>query len=315
VMLWTLLKSARATTTPSSPRGVFGGSYISGSSMDYITIATTGNATSFGNLTVGRGDLAGVSSGSRGVFGGGTGFSGGYFFSRSEMDYITIATTGNATSFGNLSAARRQLAGVSSATRGVFGGGNTGSFGSDTNSALIDYITIATTGNATSFGNLSAARRNLAGVSNGTRGVFGGGYTTAYTSLLDYITIATAGNATALTGSNILTLARGWLAGVSDSTRGVFGGGYSGSPSNRMDYLTIATGSVGGTFGNLTVSRASLAGVYDGTRGVFGGGSSFGFPETQYNTLDYITIATTGNATDFGDLTAARRGPAGVSGT
>ncbi len=42
-------------------------------------------------------------------------------------------------------------------------------------------------------------------------------------------------------------------------------------------------------------------------RGVFGAG--FMNPATHYNTLDYITISTTGNATDFGDLTVARERP------
>jgi hypothetical protein len=32
----------------------------------------------------------------------------------------------------------------------------------------------------------------------------------------------------------------------------------------------------------------------------------------QLNTLDYVTISTTGNATDFGDLTQARYGISGV---
>ena len=36
-----------------------------------------------------------------------------------------------------------------------------------------------------------------------------------------------------------------------------------------------------------------------GARGVFGGGST----PTYINTIDYITISTTGNAFDFGDLT------------
>jgi hypothetical protein len=74
--------------------------------MDYITIATTGNATNFGNLTVSRGLLAGVSNATRGVFGGGT-------TSSAVMDYITVATTGNATNFGNLTVGRAELAGVS----------------------------------------------------------------------------------------------------------------------------------------------------------------------------------------------------------
>jgi len=314
-MLWPKIIGAVGGVSSSASRGIFGGGFVSIATIDYIAIATTGNATFFGNLSIGRGELAGVSDGSRGVFGGGSGLSGGYYFPRNTVDYITIATAGNATTFSYLSAARRQLAGVSSATRGVFGGGNTGAFGSNTVSALMDYITIATASPATTFGNLSLARRQLAGVSNGTRGVFGGGYTTVYTNLMDYITIATAGNATSLGGLNVLSLARSQLAGVSDGTRGVFGGGWNGSANNRMDYLTIATGSAGGTFGNLTVSRGGLAGVYDGTRGVFGGGSSIAFPETIYSTMDYITIATTGNATSFGNLTAVRYGLAGVSGT
>ena len=39
------------------------------------------------------------------------------------MDYVTIASTGNATDFGNLLAARNRQAGIGSTTRGVFGGG------------------------------------------------------------------------------------------------------------------------------------------------------------------------------------------------
>ena len=44
--------------------------------------------------------------------------------------------------------------------------------------------------------------------------------------------------------------------------------------------------------------------AYDaGVRGVFGGGYA---TPTIVNTIDYITIATTGDATDFGDLTVGR---------
>jgi len=37
----------------------------------------------------------------------------------------------------------------------------------------------------------------------------------------------------------------------------------------------------------------------DGTRGIFAGG------EYQTNVIDFVTISTTGNATDFGDLTVS----------
>ena len=52
-----------------------------------------------------------------------------------------------------------------------------------------------------------------------------------------------------------------------------------------------------------------MAGCSNGTRGVFGGGF-------QTNVIDYVTIANTGNATDFGDLSAtSNSGPSGSSGT
>jgi len=43
-------------------------------------------------------------------------------------------------------------------------------------------------------------------------------------------------------------------------------------------------------------------------RAVFGAKTS-----ANVNVIDYIQIATTGNATDFGDLTYGRNGGAGVS--
>ena len=240
-------------------------------------------------------------------------FGGGYNPSDSVvniMDYITIDTTGNATDFGDLSVARKNLAGVSIATRGVFGGG--GGY-----SNVMDYITIGTTGNATDFGDLSSPTGYLAGVSSGTRGVFGSGSTGSLTNAMDYITIATTGNATDF---GDLTVARSYLAGVSSTTRGVFGGGYysGGDSVNIMDYITIATTGNATDFGDLTLIRQKLAGVSSDTRGVFGGGyDSLNNPNSDQqgvNVMDYITIATTGNATDFGDLTVARYQLAGLSG-
>jgi hypothetical protein len=45
------------------------------------------------------------------------------------------------------------------------------------------------------------------------------------------------------------------------------------------------------------------AGCSSSTRGVFGGGTGGG----DGNTIQYVTIASTGNATDFGDLLSSRR--------
>ena len=56
--------------------------------------------------------------------------------------------------------------------RAVFGGGRT-SGGSVRN--IIDYITIASTGNATDFGDLTDSRYAASAVSNSLRAVFAGG--------------------------------------------------------------------------------------------------------------------------------------------
>jgi len=58
----------------------------------------------------------------------------------------------------------------------------------------------------------------------------------------------------------------------------------------------------------LTVARRFLASCSNGTRGLFGGGAG------PSNVIDYVTIQTTGNATDFGDLTVARGELASCSG-
>ena len=57
-----------------------------------------------------------------------------------------MASRGNATDFGDLTVARTLLAGMSSATKGVFGGGQNAS-GNESNE--IDFVTNASTGNAT----------------------------------------------------------------------------------------------------------------------------------------------------------------------
>ena len=288
------------TTIPfNATRGVFGGGSAT-NVMDYITIATVGNATDFGDLSAVNNNNAAVSSDTRGVFAGGE-IIGSL---TNVMDYITIATTGNATDFGDLTVARRGVSGVSSDTRGVIAGGHSGSY-----SNVMDYITIASTGNATDFGDLTTATFGMGGVSSDTRGVYGGGdQSGTLVNVIQYITIASTGNSTDF---GDLTVIREGAAGVSSDTRGVYGGGNTGSVSNVIDYITIATTGNATDFGDLTVARRNPAGVSSATRGVFGGGST----GSHSDIIDYITIATVGNATDFGDLTVARSFAAGVQGT
>ena len=79
-------------------------------------------------------------------------------------------------------------------TRGVFGGG--GSPSDET--AEIEFINIATTGDSESFGDLSlGARGFIAGGSSRVRGVFAGGYDApSYKNHIEFVTIASTGNST-----------------------------------------------------------------------------------------------------------------------
>ena len=90
-----------------------------------------------------------------------------------------------------MSASRNLIGGVSTTVRGCFGGGRTPSA-----SNVIDYITIASTGNATDFGDLTSARLNPGSMSNNLTGLFAGGATPSVSDIIDFITIASTGNAT-----------------------------------------------------------------------------------------------------------------------
>ena len=63
-------------------------------------------------------------------------------------------------------------------------------------SDVCDYITMASTGDATDFGDTSAARRITSGFSSPTRGIIAGGMEPAKVNTMEYITIASTGNTT-----------------------------------------------------------------------------------------------------------------------
>ena len=131
--------------------------------IEYVTIASTGNATDFGDLTVTREKVASSSSSTRGLWFGGS--TGAYV---NVIDYVTINTTGNATDFGDLSQNAALGASSSSSTRAVNALGESAGVGTLN---IIEYVTIATTGNSTDFGDLTVARGYSGACSNGHGGL------------------------------------------------------------------------------------------------------------------------------------------------
>ena len=291
--------------------GLFaGGEYNYSNVVDFITISTTGDATDFGNLDGTRSAHAGAGSKIRGFTGGGQpGLS-------NVITYKDFRSKGNFSDFGDLTGVRDKLGSLNNDTRAVWGGGRTET-SSNTNSNVMDYITMASIGNASDFGNLSVARKGIQGASSTTRGVFGGGYTPSFVNTMDYITIANTGDASDF---GDLSVARAPIGGTgaASSTRATFACGQKNSNSNVIDYITIANTGNATDFGDMEIVSSYATGVSNSVRGVFAGFNNTGATGADGDFgncphISYITIASTGNYTDFGDLSLRRYGISGIS--
>ena len=299
-------------------RACFAGGTTSGTAtnvIEFITVASAGNATDFGDLTVTRSVLSAgqANSKTRGLF------SSGYQASPgpgniNTIEFITLNTTGNATDFGDLLFSPRGAASLSSSTRGIVAGGvgNIPSQGDGSNNVFnnINFVTISTTGNASDFGNLATANGQAAGVANATRGLFGGGYYIPGTpgdprpsrNIVEYITIASTGNSLDF---GDLSSSKRLNQGMGSTTRALIGSGSlnpGSNSSNVIDFFTIASTGNATDFGDLVANYSQGGGAADNNiTGVFAGGSQS--PAGDVVDIQSVTIASTGNASDFGDLT------------
>ena len=183
-----------------------------------MEIATLGTALDFGDLGTKAAFPTAVSSTTRGIWVGGANPS-TPTIGHKVIQFIIISSKGNAVNFGSLTQGRRVSAGSANNVRGVFGGGDDGA-GGDRNQVSIEYITLASEGNAVNFGNLSAERFNAAGAASQTRATFCGGMTPTVLSLIEFVQIASTGNAQDFGDLTQTTRAAG---GVSDSHGGLGG--------------------------------------------------------------------------------------------
>ena len=279
-------------------RGVLGGGFNGVSPnnhnvISYVEVQSGGIFKDFGDLTLARSYFpAGqTSSSTRGIFAGGYGGGGGY----NTIDFITIANTGNAIDFGDISVAKFGQGGLSNQTRAVFGGNSTAPFDN-----IIEFVTIATTGNAQDFGDIVEARGLLAGASSSTRGVLGGGRNNTPSSntlknTMEYVTFSTTGNTQDFGDLQALRYGH---TGFSSPTRGIYAGGYlTPGQTATIDYFTIATLGNSLDFGDLTTNNGYCGSVTNSIRGAV----TINDAPNYYNTIEYITIATLGDAQDFGD--------------
>ena len=274
-------------------RGIAGGGFLGIRTIEFVTVSTFGDSQDFGDL-IAAGAIHGkqaVATETRQLF------SGGYI--NNAIEFITVASIGNATDFGDMTIRRYGETGVNDTIRGLFcGGASTTPFVPAHNGVtnVIDYVTIAQTGNAVDFGDLVHTGFPGASMNSTTRGIIARQNSpVGPVAVLDTIITRTLGNSTDFgdiisdTGSNV-------GGGACNATRGILAGGYL---HNIIQFVTMATTGDATDFGDLLANTNNLRAASSKTRGIFTGGHN---GSTNTNVIESVQIATTGNSVDFGDM-------------
>ena len=297
-------------------RAVFPGGRNGGPSMtddmDYINIASTGDALDFGDLLTDSFEAGACSSSTRGVkFGGRSTGS----VKQDNLEAYIFASTGSIQDIEDLRTATIYSCGASNETRGLIMGGLISSpYNGGWNN--IDYITIASFGESIEFGDLSFDHvGGLNQASSPTRGIFAGGFAphngppgqpsapSIVTTKIQFVTIPTLGNSQSF---GDLTNLSSYTSGAGNAIRGIYAGN-GATPQTTIEVINISSGGNGVKFGDLFSGKYGMAAVSSPTRVVWAGGDGY------VDTIQYVNITTEGDAVDFGNLTGGRGFQSGCS--
>ena len=286
-------------------RGLIIGNLLSGTvynTVQFVNIQSMGNAIDFGDTSTVIRNNGALASSTRALSAGGANPS-----TTATIDFFTIATASNATDFGDMTTGKSSPHPTGNQTRGVWAGAYNYPAGVYT----IDFVNIASQGNAGDFGDRlnSIHSSNRSQINSTTRGLITGGYVPspgAMVNIIEKLEIATTGNTTDF---GDLTSPRNNHGATSSNTRGIIWGGSGQSPTpnvNIIDFVTIASAGDATDFGDLIGNSSSFANscMSNNIRGLSAGGDTQ--PGNYYtNIIQHITIATTGDAQDFGDMLRA----------
>jgi len=298
---WVNIRTDSANAQTGGTRGLFAGGSTPGgvvNEIDFINVDTTGDALDFGNLETARRGVACLGSRTRGIMAGGR-----VSPDLNTIEFVTFASKGNGANFGDLTITSHHGTGLSNATRGIITAMENPNWPSN-NSNRIDFITIASTGDANDFGDLYFGTRESGGCNSPTRGIVKGG-TPTHSNVIQFITISTTGNSSDF-GDTTVAASRG-LGSGSNAVRGVLHLGYTPTVLNTVDFITIATLGDAKDFGDLTEARFQAGGAASTTRLVVMGGST----PSDVDTMDYAQIMTKGNFLSFGELVGSDRSQTG----
>ena len=280
-------------------------SYGTTTDYDYKALTSDGATLDFGDAVggLGRRYHASMGNDSRAIYGGGTyitsdgsgGFTGGDN-ATNAIEYITIGSTGDGTDFGDmLVAGKTYMNGSGNGTRGLYCGGRVGG----TNYDQIEYLTVASTGDTLDGGDLT---RNIFGITTNANVAPGrmvglmGGDADYNNKDFNYVAIMSTDDAADF-GDAQTVGAMCPVIGVSES-RNVWAWGHiNWSHQLTMEYLNPSTLSDTTDFGDLDTTATDGSGKHtNGTRGETWSGSA------SNTDVQYITIASTGDATTAGEI-------------
>ena len=290
-------------------RGLIAGGYTGsdiGNHINFMTISTLGNAQDFGDLVTGVYRHAACGSRVRGFFIGGSTPSSPN--GQTAIDTSIFASTGNATDYGDLTQGGQYNEAVNNSTRAVV---HLGSIGGTGQKNVLEYFTMSSTGSGVDFGDLNGIHFTGTEHASPIRGFFSGGQNSPaspyYSNTISAITISTLG--TYQDWGDYAKAKSNSSAGFANANRALLAGGYDQpytGVGNSIDYFSTSTSGNALDFGDTTVTAGFefLVGLNDPTRGIIACGS--GNPGSGYvynnNFIEFVTISSTGNAQDFGDL-------------
>ena len=267
----------------------------------YVNIMTQGNSISFGDLNTAISQSGGGGNAIRAMTFGGSLSSG----NSDEIQYTTIGTKGKFQDFGDLSSGRQTVAVVSTSVQATATAGATSG---DTVQNIIEFVNIMTIGNAIDFGDLLTQRRANGAFGSPVRGVVVAGCTPTIFGNVEFFIPQSRGNAT---NWGEMTDRRSPYA-FSNSVRGIIAGGFNPAVRlNIIEYLTIASaGTNASDFGDLT-QRKDAGGANGHSSNQIRGLITGGYEQPSggiINNIDFINIATAGNALDFGECSQKKWG-------
>lgn len=275
--------------------------------IDKFSFTSDGNATDVGDLSLGRGYVAGQSSTENGYTSGGV--KDAPSPQRTTIDKFPFAADVNATYVSDLAIAMYGGAGQSSSDSGYQSGGISPAPGFSSYSNNIQKFPFASDDNATDVADLTYARYLPSGQSSSEYGYSSGGRGALPTPTIDKFPFASDANAT-----DVGDLPFQWegSGGQSSSSHGYVSGSIHTGYYDHINKFSFSSDGNASLIGTLSGESRTGCGQSSGSSGYHVGGVSNEVPwPGRTPVINKFPFASDANATDIGDLTEGREAAAG----